>query len=439
MRSRAQYLPDMPFRLVPIAPVLLGVVCAQAALGLMTPLIPLLLLRVGASSTAIGAVASAYFMGFLVGALTADRIVTRVGHIRAFAVFAAAAADAALLLTFCGHAWQVALLRLAIGFACSGMFLVAESWLNDRADATTRGRVFGAYLVASWGASALGPLALNVVRPSPLLFVAVGLAFATAVLPMALTVQANPEVPRQAHMGIAKLFRISPVGVACALASGLLNSAYYGLAPVYLQRIGYGPGEVAAFVSASMVAGLAVQAPVGWLSDRIGRRRLTLAVLACGFAAAIALALAGHLPFAGLAAIGFVYAGVTAPLYGLGAGQTNDRMARGDYVAASGALLFTWSLGSSVGPFLAGGIMGQVGPAGLFAYSIVVLGVTGAFTGVRMLQRGEVPAGQRSGFVPSLASPVRSVQLAARMMHTLTHPREAAPALRAILRRQGAR
>ncbi len=429
----------MPFRLVPIAPVLLGVVCAQAALGLMTPLIPLLLLRVGASALAIGMVASSYFIGFLVGALIADRIVCRVGHIRAFAVFAAAAADAALLLTVSDQPWQMALLRLAIGFAASGMFLVAESWLNDRADATTRGRVFGAYLVASWGASAGGPLALNLVQPSPLLFVAVGVAFATAVLPMALTVQPNPDVPRQAHMGIGRLFRVSPVGVACALSSGLVNSAYYALSPVYLQRLGYGSGEVAAFISASMVAGLLVQVPVGWLSDRFGRRRLTLAVLVCGFAAAIALVVAGHLPFTVLAAVGFVYAGVTAPLYGLGAGQTNDRMERGDYVAASGALLFTWSLGSSAGPFLAGAVMRRAGPGGLFGYLIVVLGATALFTVLRMLQRADVPAARRGRYVPSLATPARSVQLAARMMHSLTHPAEAAPALRAILRRQRAR
>lgn len=429
----------MPLRLLPLAPVLLGVACAQAALGLMTTLIPLLLLANGASALAVGVVASCYFLGFLLGALSADRVVTRVGHIRAFAVFAAAAADAALLLTFSTVAWQMGLLRLVIGYAASGMFLVAESWLNDRADSSTRGRVFGAYLVASWGASAGGPLALNLVAPSALLFVAVGLAFATAVLPMALTVQANPEVPRQAHMGIGRLFAISPVGVACALVSGLANSAYYGLAPVYLQRLGYGTGEVAAFASASMVAGLSVQVPVGWLSDRIGRRRLTLAVLAFGCVLAAALATAGALPFVVLVVIGFLFAGVTAPLYGLGAGQTNDRMARGDYVAASGALLFTWSVGSSAGPFLAGGVMGAIGPAGLFAYLGAVLGLATLFTVLRIVQRDEVPAEQRGSYVPSLAAPARSLQLAARMMHTLTHPRAAAPALRAMLRRQGAR
>jgi len=419
---------------MPIVPVLLGVLFAQAALGLMTTLIPLLLLQLDSSAPVIGIVASAYFLGFLGGALSADRIVRRVGHVRAFAVFAAAAADAALLLVFARAAWEVGLLRLLIGYACSGLFLVAESWLNDRADTGNRGRVLGAYLVVSWGASAVGPLALNVVRPTPLLFVWVGLAFATAVLPMALTTQANPPVPQQAHIGIPRLFRISPVGVACALASGLLNSAFFSLTPIYLRRLGYGTPQVAAFASAAMVAGLAVQVPAGWLSDRIGRRRVTVAVLIAALAVAILLALAGRIPFIGLAALGFAFAGATAPLYGLGAGQVNDRMQRGDYVAASGALLFTWSVGSSVGPGLAGGLMGFAGPPGLFLYLAGVVGVTALFTLARGLIRPGVAAEQRSAPVFSLAVPARSVQLAARMMHSLRHPSES-PALRAVLRR----
>src|SRR5690349_18314653 len=88
----------MPFSLAPVTPVLFGVVIAQIALGLMTPLIPLLLLGEHASTPMIGAVASAYFAGFLVGTLVTDRIVRRVGHIRAFAVFAAISADATLVM-----------------------------------------------------------------------------------------------------------------------------------------------------------------------------------------------------------------------------------------------------------------------------------------------------------------------------------------------------
>jgi MFS family permease len=411
----------MPLRLGPIAPVLLGLISAQTALGIMTPLIPLLLLHVGATAPEIGMVASAYYVGFLGGALLCDRIVMRVGHIRAFAVFAAVAADAALLLVFSAVAWQVAVLRLLIGFASSGMFLVVESWLNDRSDAATRGRTFGAYLVASWGASALGPLALSVVTAAPIMFVLVGIAFATAVLPMALTRQTNPVVQAQAHFALGRLFRASPVGMACCLSSGLFNGAYYSLAPVYLERQNYGSESVAAFISATMIAGLLVQYPVGVVSDRFGRRPVMLGCVGAGLLLTIAMMMFGGVSLATAMALGFCLAGVTAPLYGLGSGQTNDRMERSEYVAASGGLLFTWSLGSTIGPGIAGLVMGRAGPAGLFGYLAIVLGVLGVFTCVRMLLRSEVPREQRSRFVPATSAATRQAGLLTRAMSVLHH------------------
>ena len=417
----------MPFRLAPLLPVLLGLICAQGALGIMTPLIPLLLLRGGASSSAIGLVASAYYVGFLGGALSSDRVVMRVGHIRAFAVFAAVAADAALLLVFARAPWQVAGLRLLIGYASSGLILVVESWLNDRADSATRGRVFGAYLVASWGASAAGPLALNVLAPTPMLFVLVGILFATAVLPLGLTHQANPEVRSQTHFALGRLYRVSPVGVACCLSSGLVNGAFYSLSPVFLQGGGYGAPSVAAFISAAMVAGLLVQYPVGMLSDRFGRRPVTVVAIGAALALAVLLALARGVPFPAVAALGFCFAGMTAPLYGLGAGQTNDRMQRGDYVAASGGLLFVWSLGSTVSPSVAGALMGRAGPAGLFFYLALVLAALGLFTFARMLLRGEVPRERRTAFVPAPSAPPRHSELA---------PRPAGPLWRSLLHRR---
>ena len=381
----------MPVRLTPIAPVLLGVVSSQVALGIMTPLIPLLLLRAGASSPAIGAVASAYFIGFLAGALTAQRVVMRVGHIRAFATFASLAANATLLMLFFDAPVLAGLLRLVIGYASSGLTLVAESWLNDRADSGTRGRIFGAYLVASWGASVLGPLVLSVVEASPQLYVLAGMGFALSLLPMALTHESNPEIHQRARLNLWHLYRISPVGVVCCVAAGLLNSAYYPLVPVYLQRQGYDTTTVGGFISIISVAGLLVQYPVGMLSDRFGRRPIIIVILVAGFLLAGLMDLIEGSSLTLLTVLGFLLAGMMAPLYGLGAGQTNDRMQRGDYVAASGGLLFAWSLGSSIGPSIAGEMMGRIGPSGLFAYLAVALGALALFTGARMLLREEVP------------------------------------------------
>ena len=395
----------MSLRLAPIAPVLLGVVSAQIALGIMTPLIPVMLLRQATPTGVIGLVASSYFAGFLLGALSADRIVTRVGHIRAFAVFAALAADAALLMALTSSPWAWALLRALIGFVMSGLFLVAESWLNDRADKTTRGRVFGAYLVASWGGSAIGPLALNFVDGSGWLFVWAAIAFATALLPMALTQEANPHIGPRMRFSLAHLLRVSPLGVVVCVTSGLANSAFYALAPVYLERQGFMASGVSVFVSAAMVAGLLVQYPIGMISDRLGRRPVTLAGLFLALAFALLLGFSGRAPLAVLIAFGSLYAGMTAPLYGLGAGQTNDHIAPDQFVAASGGLLFAWSLGASIGPTLAATVMTWLGPSGLFVYLVAALGSVGLFTIARMRLRAGVPMAQQSGFVPAPTAP----------------------------------
>jgi MFS family permease len=150
------------------------------------------------------------------------------------------------------------------------------------------------------------------------------------------------------------------------------------------------------------------------LSDRLGRRPVTLAALLLGFVFAAVLGLASSAPFLVLTAIGCLFAGVAAPLYGLGAGQTNDHLDRADFVGASGGLLFAWSLGASIGPTVAGATMAWFGPGGLFGYLTMVLGAVSMFTFARMTLRAGVPRGQQSAFVPGPAAPPRLAELAPR-------------------------
>jgi MFS family permease len=412
----------MVFSLAPIAPVLLGVALAQCALGLMTTLIPLLLLQEGVATEVIGVVASAYFVGFLAGSLTASRIVASVGHIRAFTVFAAVAAMTAQLLVFTANPWPVAFTRCAMGFSSSGLFLVAESWLNDRADSSTRGRFFGAYQVVNWGAVAAGPLLLSVAAPRPALFAVVGAAFAAALLPMALTRRPNPDIAQGRRLGILRLFAISPVGVICCCASGLLNSAFYALIPVYLRDKGLDAAAISGFASAVMIAALVVQYPLGMLADKVERRRLTLVILTLATISALGIVVLAGGNVWMIGGFGCVMAATMSPLYGLGAGQTNDRLERGDYVAAAGGLLFVWSVGAAIGPSLAGVLMGQLGSIGLFVYLIAALALVAGFVMLRMIWRAEVPLDQQSAFVPGGAAPPRLAELASRAIGPKRRP-----------------
>lgn len=414
----------MMFRLTPILPVLFGVLSAQLSLGIMTPLIPLLLLGHGTATSVIGLVASSYFVGFLLGTLSVHRLVAAVGHIRAFSVFAAIAADAALLLALTHTALLWAVLRGLIGFAMAGLFLVAESWLNARADAATRGRTFGAYLVASWGGSAIGPVALTLVPGNGTLFIWVGIGFATALLPLAMTHQANPKLGDRPRFGPLRLLRISPFGLIVALTAGLVNSAFYSLAPVYLRQSGQPAVMVSVFVSTVMVMGLLVQVPVGLLSDRFGRRQMALAGIALALLLAVALAGGRHLPFATLLGLGALYAGATAPLYGLGAAHTNDSIDPDEIVSAGGGLLFAWALGSSLGPSIAALAMGRIGPAGLFVFLAAVLAAAGLFTIARMQLREQQPGWGSNRFIPTPVAPAGMPELAPR----IETPAESAPA-----------
>lgn len=394
----------MSNRFFSILPVLIGVLIAEIALGMMTTLIPLDLAAHGLTANAIGLVGSGYFFGFLIGTLTCARLVRAVGHIRAFGAFLTVAADCALAMMLTPDPLVWTGLRLLMGLSLSGMFLVAESWLNDKADNTSRGRVFGAYLLVSWGGAALGPLVYALMHTADRALIITGIAFATALLPMALTPTPSPTLGEQRRFGLIKLFNISPMGTTCVLASGLVNSSFYTLVPLYLERHGFSPHQIPTFLSAALAAALVVQYPVGMAADRFGRRPITVAAL--GLAVLVSLLfpiLGGGSAFWVLIILGCILSGVTAPLYGLGAGQTNDRVDRSDYVASSGGLLFAWAVGASIGPLAAGVVMAHLGPNALFFFLAFCLLLLSGFTLLRIRMRPGVES--ESAFVLARGAP----------------------------------
>ncbi len=403
----------MPAPLASFAPVLIGVASAQVAQGLLGPLIPLLLVRDGVATSQIGMVASAYSFGFLIGALYCQRIVLRLGHARAFVAFAVLAADAVLLMALWQSVWGWALLRAVSGVAYAGLCIVAESWLNAQATNASRGRVFALYMVASWGGAVAGPLIMSIAPPSATLIAAAGMAYATALLPVALRAPVNPVANQQSRMGLMALLRLSPVGLTCGLAAGLANSVFYALSPVYLQSLGHNAAVVALFATTANLAGLAIQMPAGMLSDRIGRRPVAVMALLGGGTAAIGFVTAGPADILVLLALGAAFAGLAAPLYGLGAGLINDRMESGDAVAAAGGLLLVWSMGATIGPLAAGFVMERIGPAGLYFYLIAVFAIMTLFILWRMALRPEVPRDERTPFVP-VSRPPAGVRAAGR-------------------------
>jgi len=373
-------------------PLLAGMVLIALNQGMQWTVLGVRAEMEGFATGATGLVMSAFALGYAAGSVGVPRLVDRVGHVRVFGALASVASVAALAYALSVSPVWWSLMRALTGVCLAGIYVVAESWLNDAASNRTRARLLGVYVLLVLGGMAAGPLLINVADPGGvMLFVLMSVLVSLAVVPILLSTRPAPEIRAPAPVGMATLLRETPVGVFGCVVTGLSNTALLGMLAVYGSRTGLSPAQVSVLPAAAMLGGMALQWPLGGLADRLDRRRVLAGVT---FAAAAVAALvplgAGSLPL--LAASLFVLGGLIFPLYSLSLAHANDRLDRSQMVAASGTLVLVTGLGGIAGPALAAGAMAAVGDAGLFAFLALAHGGFGVYVLWRMLCRPGPPA-----------------------------------------------
>ncbi len=372
------------------------------------------------SELSIGAIGSAYFGGFIVGALYCDRFVQKVGHIRAYIGFGALTCAVVM-----SHSWLVdplywALLRFIAGVVSSGLFMVVESWLNERAEQKTRGSIFAAYLVINYVALGGGQFFLNISDPAgSQLFLLIGTFFALSLIPIALGQAVVPAPYERRNFGIRELFAVSPLGVVGCLVIGLANGAFYTLAPIFAVRMGFDAAGIGKFMALAILSGLIMQWPVGKLSDVFDRRTILIVVAFATCAVAATMAAVTVNPNADRIMILILisaYGSALYALYPLAVAHANDHVEPGDTVPLAAGLLLAYGIGALLGPFAASAVMKIMGTAGLFTFIAGAAGGLAIFGLLRMRIRPAVPMDDQGSFV---VLPRTSPVLVAEM-HPLT-------------------
>lgn len=388
-------------QLASIAAILFTTLIYLVGNGLLNTLIPVRAHMEGLSTLTIGLIGSAYFAGFVLGCFSGPRWLARVGHVRTFSVCAGLCAAATLIMSMYVSAWSWFLMRTLFGFAAANMYMVLESWLNDRAKNESRGSIFAAYLSVNFAGLMIGQLLFATSRPdSFVLFSLTTVFYALCLIPVGLTDLKQPAKAPVPKLRPLKLYRISPVGVAGCIAVGLANNAIWTLAPVYAQAQGLSSGWTALFMVAFTLGGTLVQVPVGRLSDRMDRRWVIAGTCALAATAAIFIALnANHSHWMMLGSIG-LFGILMLPLYGLSVAHANDRIPRESFVESSATLLLINSIASVLGPTIAAGVMDGFGASSLFLFTASVHIVMLIFTLVRLRQKEAPPDDQRERFAP---------------------------------------
>jgi MFS family permease len=357
--------------------------------SLLTTLISLRMLHAERTALDVGLVQSCYYVGFIVGALGIGAVVGRIGPQRAFIGFGALAALAALgYLSFDSPGiWAV--LRLVTGFSMVGVFTSIESGVNGAVQNERRGRAFALYLVLTYLGVSAGQFLLGLGAPGGIFEHAlVNGLFVLALIPVALVGEwqsgnaspiaataapsalATPKRPTLLLDGLRELHRVAPRSVPACIGAGLLSSAFYGLTPVYLARIGFPAGDISRAMGVVLIGALLSQWPVGRLSDRLGRRATMGAVSVVSACAAAALVVV-RVPLL-VDALLFLYVALTFTLYGVIVSDVNDRVDQARRVQTSATLLLVFSLGGAAGPTLASLFMRLLGAGGLYVFALIV-------------------------------------------------------------------
>jgi MFS family permease len=397
---------------------LLGMAALMLGAGLQATLIGLRATLEGFATFVTGMVMAGYYVGYLGGSLAAPPLVERVGHIRVFSALTSVAAAAILLQAVFVSPWTWALLRAASGFCFAGIYVVAESWLNDRADNRTRGVLLAVYMAVIYLGLGLGQFLLNLGDPfGTELFILIAVLISIAVVPMALSAQRAPEFALPHRVSFRELFTISPLGAVGVAVAGAVSSVLFSLGAVYAAARGFGPSGVATFMACAILPAVVFQIPVGRLSDRFDRRSVLVAMSS---SAALIAGTALLLPASATAALFVVvaaYGGLSLTTYALCVSHINDHLRPEQMVAASGTVILTNGLGAVLGPVLVSAAMQASGPGAYFGSILVLHASLAAYAIWRKLRVEPVPSDSKGPFIAAAPQAAPTGRLASPAGH----------------------
>lgn len=360
-----------------------------------------------------GTIMSAYFAGYVVGSFLCVKAIARVGHIRTLAAVSAILAATAMAHAIFVHPVVWGAFRVVAGLCVVGFFLVTESWLNSIAPPGMRGRVFSVYMTVNLLAVAAGQFLLALADPAGfVLFGVVTILFALSIVPTSLAQIDAPPPQRAGGLKLRDLYKASPVGVVGCLTCGMLTGSFWGMGPVFGNRIGLSEVGIAGFMSAVIIGGMLAQWPIGTLSDRIDRRKVIVMTAALGCVAAGLAAFLAKVSMIGLLAATTIFGAALFPLYSLSVARTHDVIGGERVLETTRGLILLFGVGAIIGPQVSGWVMASFDPRSVFVLFAFLFAAFVTFSLYR-LPRGEtVAAEDQTSFVPMVRTSQEVVEIA---------------------------
>lgn len=384
--------------LLPVLSLLLGTAFLLAGNGLHGLLLPMRGAVEGFSPTSLGLLGTAWATGFVLGCIFSQRLVRRIGHIRAFSAFSAMIAIIALLTGLLVDPVSWIILRVVTGFSLAAAFMIIESWLNERATNETRGLIFSLYMTVTYVAIVGGQMSIALGDVSnTTFFIIAGILYCLALLPTAVSTASSPAPLNEVKLDLRAIYQNSPVSFVSMLLIGIANGAFGTLAPVFGSNVGLANVTIATMMSITIFSGALMQIPAGRMSDRVDRRYVLAGLSAIAGASGLFIAIVRPYDIAWLFGIIALYGAMSYTLYSIIVAHANDYAASDKFVAVSGGLLLLYGIGTIIGPLIGGLAMASDSHL-LFAVTAAAHISVAVYAIFRSRRRAAIPVGERESF-----------------------------------------
>jgi len=371
--------------LLSFAALFLSVALLQLSSGAISPLDALSGLQNGFSTSQVGLLGSAHFLGFFVGCWWAPRLMGNVGHSRAFAAFAALGAIGATAHPIYVEPYLWAGLRIMTGLCIAGCYTIVEAWLQASLTNQNRGKVLGVYRSVDLGASLLAQLFISILTPAHYVsYNLLAILCCACLLPLMVTRKVPPVIPAAPRLRLLKTIQVSPLGVFGVIVAGITAASFRMIGPVYGQQVGLVVGEIAYFLAAFVLGGAIAQVPVGWIADRYDRRWVLIVMSLLSVAVCIGTVTLGGDSRQAVFVAAMLFGLVTFPVYSLSAAHTNDFATPEQAVEISASLMFMFGIGAIASPLGASALMERFGPEMLFILIAIAHAALALFGILRM-------------------------------------------------------
>lgn len=365
------------------------------ASGYLMSLIPLMLPHYGldnsAESSLASWMASAFYSGLLVGAIIVEPFVKRIGHRNAFVwcLVTFIATIAVLPAVPNAYVWLIA--RFVAGIAVAGVFVIVESWLLH-GDESSRAKRLGLYMGALYGGSSLGQLGIGYIGvQGGVPFIAIFTLLSLAIIVLICGDSDQPESEHSEMLSFKQISKLNHASIIGCIVSGLTLGAIYGLMPLELSHRGIANDDLGSLMALIILGGMAVQPMVPWLSKFFGRT-LLMAMFCLLGVSAIAMTVL-YTDMGTLAVSLFVLGMATFAIYPIAINLACEKLDASYLVSATQVMLFSYSIGSVIGPMIADSFMrGQQGLMGYLFASLLatcIYMLLASVKGKRQIMAGE--------------------------------------------------